>query len=450
MNKKEAISHDSLRQIAGKDTVTSPDELANYAVDGISPQAVVLPKTVEQVSSLLQLAWQDNQAVAPWGGGTRIELGNAPARLDTVVCLNRLDRVLDYPTGDLILTVEAGITLAKLRQVLAGEGQSLPIDPPLPSEATIGGTLASSADGPLKWRYNGPRDLVIGMKVVQANGKVTKSGGQVVKNVTGYDMARLHIGALGTLGIIVEASFKLIPLPKKEETVLSTFQHLDDSYNAAMSILQSPITPMALTIMSPDALAYFQDAPLPKSGSYILAVHLAGGASAVVRQVNEVRQLASASGVNSVESLESNDARNLWRGIGDLGYRKDLPTAMSTKANLPPSQTRELLSFLESLTIKGIPRAALLCHVGSGVVHSHWFGNPADLDLDGLLEAARSARAKARKLNGFLTIERYPTAMKERIDVWDDPGSSLEIMRRMKEQYDHKGILNPGRYVGGI
>ena len=196
---------------------------AGYSIDGLHPKVVVVPNNPQQLSQAMSAAWEEGMAVAPWGGGTRMQLGNAIRRLDVIVDLSRLNRVVQHNPADLTVTVEAGITLTSLQQGLAEHGQLLALDPPLPDRASIGGTLAARVSGPLRWQYGNARDLVLGMKVVQADGMVTKSGGQVVKNVSGYDMARLHVGGLGTLGIISEVSFKLTPLPRNQATVLAAF-----------------------------------------------------------------------------------------------------------------------------------------------------------------------------------------------------------------------------------
>ncbi len=169
------------------------DDTARYSIDGLRPEFAVLPGTVEELSKTLASASQHELAVAPWGGGTRIGLGNALNRLDAVVDLSRMGQMTQHNPADLTCTVEAGIPVATLQKTLAKHGQFLPVDPPLPGRATIGGTLAVGTGGPLKWQFGSIRDLIIGMKVVQADGTVVKSGGQVVKNVSGYDMARIHV-----------------------------------------------------------------------------------------------------------------------------------------------------------------------------------------------------------------------------------------------------------------
>ena len=212
---------DAVMDAAGGPTASTNPE--DYVIDGVAPSVAVRPATVEAVSAVMSAAHGAGAAVILWGGGTRIAMGNMPRRYDVALDLTRLNSIIAHNHGDLTATVQAGVTVAALRRALAEHGQFLAIDPPLPDTATVGGTLAVGNSGPLKWQYGSVRDTVIGMKVVQADGVVTKSGGQVVKNVSGYDMARLHIGGLGTLGVIVEVSVKLTPLPHHEKTVIASY-----------------------------------------------------------------------------------------------------------------------------------------------------------------------------------------------------------------------------------
>ena len=196
-----AFDSPSIREIIerGAGATKISEDIADHRVDGLCPSVVALPQTVPELSQIIAVASEANLAITPWGGGTRLELGNKIERLDVVVGLSGLRRVVQHNPADLTATVESGITLGELQKKLTQQGQFLPLDPPLPDRATVGGSLATRTSGPLKWQFGNPRDFVIGMKVVQADGKVTRSGGQVVKNVSGYDMARLHIGGLGTL-----------------------------------------------------------------------------------------------------------------------------------------------------------------------------------------------------------------------------------------------------------
>jgi len=230
-------------------TISDPDELRNYAVDGMLPRFAIIPETVEQASQAVALANQQGLTLITRGGGSRLNLGGIPERFDVLLETTKMTRLLEHEAPDLTCHVEAGITLAELQAKLATKGQRLALDPPDAQQATIGGILASNASGPKRLRYGTARDMVIGLRVVQASGEIARSGGSVVKNVAGYDLNKLYIGSLGTLGIIVEANFKLQPLPINERTLILTFSNAEDALGTVIAVLGSLLTPSAIELI---------------------------------------------------------------------------------------------------------------------------------------------------------------------------------------------------------
>lgn len=387
-----------------------------YVVDGILPKDVAFPKTAEDVSELLREAAKNNWAVVPRGGGTMMGLGNIPRAVDLVVCTTQLNQVLEYEPADLVVTVQAGITLAELQRILGEQGQILPLDPPVPERATIGGIIAANSSGPLRLRYGTCRDVLIGIKVVGADGSISKGGGKVVKNVTGYDMTKLYTGSLGTLGIIVEASFKLAPQPAQDATVLAAFQELSVACDAARAIYKSGLPVRACELLSPGVV---------EGAAYQLAVWIGGGQVSVTRQTRDVQAFCSAS--SDIRTVEGDEGKTLWRRIEDFG-RGTFHTI--AKASVVPSRTRELLAALGR-------ESTFVSHVLSGVTYV--FGaNPEPL-----------AETVAR-LGGYLVLEACPVETKQRLDVWGPVGPDFRLMERIKHQFDPQGILNPGRYVGRL
>ena len=229
--------------------ITHGPGLKQYAVDSIEPGAAVFPNTIEEVSHLLSAADRDGKAVVPWGGGTAMGLGNLPRACDLVIGTARLNRLLEYEPSDLTVVVEAGITLGALQEELGEKGQFLPLDPPLPDKATIGGILSANSSGPIRAHFGAIRDRLIGIKVVNAHGDVTKGGGKVVKNVSGYDMNKVYTGALGTLGIIVEAAFKLAPLFRETRSLLIGCDTTTEAGDLAKDLRAAGVYPVALQLV---------------------------------------------------------------------------------------------------------------------------------------------------------------------------------------------------------
>ena len=214
-NKNKIVS--PLNKIVG-DThlIDDPDKLKIYGVDGKVPKAVVFPGTIEEVSKLIAYANHNNMTVVPMGNGTKMGMGGVPNKVDVVLSTGRLRRLTDCDCDNLTLSVESGITLDEVQKHLAekGRGYFLPLDPPFTDKATLGGIVATNSNGPKRLLCGTARDLIIGSKAVFPNGDIVTSGGKTVKNVSGYDMCKLLIGSFGTLGILCEITFKLLPLPE--------------------------------------------------------------------------------------------------------------------------------------------------------------------------------------------------------------------------------------------
>lgn len=406
---------------------------ASDAIDGVAPAAMARPRNAAELCLVLAAANDRALAVAPRGGGSMLHLGNPIERLDLVVDLAALNRIVSHNAADLTLVVEAGITLAALRRALAEQAQFLGLDAPLPDRATIGGILASGASGPLKWHYGSPRDLVIGMQVALPDGRLTRSGGQVVKNVSGYDMARLHVGGLGTLGVITEVSFKLTPMPRRETTLVARFGDAQSCVAAALGVFNSGVMPLAMTAYDANVSARIDSG----GGAQTLAVRLGGRPRTLQRMENETHAIISKRSA-SIDKLD--DAADLWAQLADFGWQPDRQPLMSARIALLPTQIpliSDALSRDEGVAIVSQP--------GYGMINAHWFGDAVDL-----ADALRRARDAVHHAGGSLIVERAPPSVKAGVDIWDYSGDSLAVMRGLKAQYDPNRILNPNRFAGGI
>lgn len=411
--------------------------VASDAVDGVMPAIVAHPRNADELCLVLVAANREGLAVAPRGGGAHLSIGNSLKRLDMVVDISALNRIVQHNAADLTLVVEAGITLAALRRALAKEGQFLALDAPLSQRATIGGILASGVSGPLKWHYGSARDLVIGMQVAQADGRLTRSGGQVVKNVSGYDMARLHVGGLGTLGVITEVSFKLTPMPRRESTLVAQFKSYADCAAAAMGVFNSGAMPLAMTAHNHAASKRIGVARDAADGN-ALAVRLGGRPRTLKRLEDETFAILNAR-ADAVDRMDV-DAADHWAALADFGYAADAKPIMSARVSVLPNRVAQVADAIAQNA-----DAAILAQVGYGMLNSHWFNQ--DLDMG---ETLRHARDAVHSAGGSLIVERAPLSVKADVDVWDYNGDSLAIMRGLKAQYDPNGILNPNRFAGGI
>ena len=389
---------------------------AEYAVDGIMPSVVVKPSSQAEVAEALGAARAAGAAVVPFGGGTQQGLGMPPVRYDVALDLRRVDGLVEHEPADLTVTVEAGMRLSALQRLLGERGQWLPLDPPASEEATIGGVLATNASGPARLSRGTARDLVIGMTVATAQGELVKSGGRVVKNVAGYDLAKLHVGALGTTGVIVQVSFKVSPLPVRTSTV---------GVRGSLEAL------MGLSEAVQEARLALQGAVVSKSAgepAWTLGLQFAAGDAAVERSLRETRALASADGLTAEDASEAD-----WRSLLPE-YRE---SRVVVRASVMPS---DLSSVAQALSDAGADVSAL---AGVGIGYGAWAGEVDSQRLRLLREVVESK-------HGALVLEKAPLETKRAIDVWGETRGDFGLMRRLKQELDPSGVLNPGRYVGGI
>ena len=405
----------ALREIVG-DVLVSGDTA--YAVDGLVPRFVATPGSVEELAAVLAAADAHSAAVIPWGGGRHMTLGNLPSKYDIALRTVKLDRVLEYEPTDLVVTAQAGITVGRLQALLAEHSQFLPID--APDEATVGGVLAAGVSGPSRHAYGLPRDWLLGCRIAHADGAVSKGGGKVVKNVAGYDLPKLSVGSLGTLGVIVEATFKVAPVPAAQETFLATYPSLEAAGELLFAADERSLALRELALQTGS-----QDEGLA-------ACWLAGPPAAVERTARELADLARGA---ETRRLQGEDSERWWSQLST--QRAAAESGVALRASLPPSS---VVGFMRRLN------ASSLAYPTTGLVLTQLGAAP----VERLVDAIEAARRQATEAGGSLVVEAAPVAVKERIDVWGDAGDGLALMRRLKQQFDPRGTLNPGRFFGGV
>jgi glycolate oxidase FAD binding subunit len=396
--------------------ILSFDGAERYAIDGMTPSVVVKPGSQAEVAAVLRAANEADAAVVPFGGGTQQGLGMPPSRYDVALDLTEIDTLIEHEPADLTVTVEAGMRLSRLQELLGEKGQWLPFDPPVDEAATIGGVLATNASGPARLSRGTARDLVIGMTVATAQGEIVKSGGRVVKNVAGYDLAKLHIGALGTTAVILQVSLKVSPLPVRTSTAGA--QGDIEALLRLSAAVESARLPLEGSVLSKEASA----------STWRLALRFAAGEAAVERSMRETLALASEASLQASEMTESE-----WRAMQDT-YPAE---GVVVRASVLPSDVR---GVAEALSGAG---AAVSTLPGVGIAYGAW---PGEVATDTL----RSLRAMCESKQGALVVERAPVSSKRAIDVWGAPRGGFELMKRLKQEMDPGETLNPGRFVGGI
>lgn len=420
------------------------EEWESFRLDGVPALAAVAPRTAEEAALVLRRAGEAGVPVVLRGGGTRLSLGNPPAGPFLLLDLRRLNRVRAHHPQDLTLSVEAGATLEQVREVLEPHGQFLPLDPPLPGRATVGGTLAVGWPGPLCQGFGLPRDWVIGMEALLPEGRLVHSGGMVVKNVTGFDLHRLFTGSLGTLAVILAANFKLAPLPRAEGTALAGFRGVGAALAFAHGLARGVLNPWALEAF-PAGVWGLLGLPAPADGpEWWVAARFGGRARALERQLAEAGDRARREGACWTGALEGEGHARLWAALQDLGHREPLPPLLARAVLLPGA----LEAFVEACRRLAAPPTHLALHAGYGVARLVWSALP---EPEVGVRSLRHLRHRVGEWGGFLTVERAPLEVKQALgDVWGDPGPARRVMERMKETYDPRRLLNRGRFAGGL
>jgi glycolate oxidase FAD binding subunit len=446
-----------LKEIAGRATVIQDrDKLRAYALDGKRPKVIISPSTKEEVSKILAYAHQQRLTVIPMGNGTQIGMGGIPKGIDIVLLTRRLNRITDCDSENLTLSAESGITLSQIQKRLAEEGRGyfLPLDPPFTDKATLGGIVATNSSGPKRYLYGTARDLVTGMKTIFPNGDMIVSGGKTVKNVSGYDMCKLMIGSFGTLSIICEITFKLLPLPEREASLLVPFKNLEEADDFVQEITHSQLLPASIETLNALAVSRMKyRVLLPDDGSYLVAIGLEGVAESVERQISEMIDRGKKHGVLEVMPLNSEKHQAFWKSLRDFskGLAPKYPDLIALKSNFLMSKSGPMMRSYEKIA-KGFGiSCAIISHSGNGILYTYLL-----TDLNGrskteaVMKLIKKLTAEAVKNEGNLVIEYSPLLIKKKVDPWGKSRGESLIMRRIKKQIDPRRILNPGRYVGGI
>lgn len=423
MQTERGITGD-LRQIVGSDNIR--EATTEDAIEGVQPALVVEPGSVEEISGVMKLAAREGLAVSPRGGGTKTHLGDAPRQLDLIVSTTRMNEIMEHTPGDQIFRAEAGVRLEDLQERISESDQMLALDPP-ESGATLGGIIAANSSGPRRYKYGTVRDLIIGITVVLHDGTVAKAGSKVVKNVAGYDLSKLFTGSLGTLGIIATANFRLHPLPKASRTVAVEVESPQQAQEATQSIVHSQVEATAIE------LHYAEDEKLLT----VLLESIPGGmdakvetASFLLKQFGEVR------------TLSEEEADHL----GPL-----TPPAVADeivlKLGAPPAELGSVLeSALGAAERRGLAHPRITGHAGTGVTFIGFSGE----DEDAAVGFVGEMREIQTRKSGNVTLQRAPLTLKQRVSTWDNGGDYLGLVRRVKEKFDPRGGMNPGRYLGGL
>jgi len=407
-------------------------------IDGFGPLPLSPVQSVGELCGVVQRADAENLALYPVGGGGMLGLGNRPSRAGLAVDVRPLHQLIDYPARDMTITVQAGITIAELRKLLAPEHQQLPIDVPAAESATLGGILAANVSGSRRYGYGTLRDYLLGFSAVNDAGEEIKAGGRVVKNVAGYDLCKLFIGSLGTLGIITQATLKLRPVPEEQALVCLACrpEQLDDLLE---QLRTSRTRPMCIDLLNEQGTRWLHEqvGANGPDGLWTVVVGFDGNEQAVKWQVQQL--VVEMRSRYSLEAYVNSATYRFWQALAELPVAADERT-FSFKANLLPSGTA---AFCRQANCADL---TLRAHAGNGIVVGHFAG----MTLERAIAVVADLRQHARKYQGSVIVLRCPPAWKDTLSVWGPPPANAWLMRDVKKALDPKGRFNPGRFIDGI
>jgi glycolate oxidase FAD binding subunit len=410
---------------------------------GNNGRVTIFPKTEQEISAVLAYANTNKHSVFIMGGGTKRGYGGLLEKADILLSFVQYTGIVEHNPGDMTITVKAGTTFQEIQTYLARYKQKIPLDPYNPKHATIGGIVSANDSGPKRLGYGSARDNVIGLTMVYPDGTLIRSGGKVVKNVAGYDMNKLFIGAMGTLGVVSQVTLKLRPLAKYESILFVSFseRNVEEIRAFAAKVLDSTIEPISLEILNPSLTG-----KLTNTNQYTLLISFEDVKSSVHFQENVIRSIVPDK--TTLRSLSQNEATSFW----DNFYHHQ-PNGLT---NVTTTEAVLRIGVVNLDVIKILQEAELIadaCHVsieahgglGTGICHLTIRGANEDI-----LSAIQHIRKSAMNHGGYAIVKYLPFSLRKKINIWGEKNAAHFLYEGIKQKIDPNTILNKNRYVGGI
>jgi len=388
------------------------------------------------VAASIREAFKSGTPVYPIGGGTSLDYGSRPARSGIGLSTNQMNRLLDHPADDLTVTVEAGLTLAELNRHLAKKRQWLPIDAPEPAKATIGGILATNSYGPRRYAHGTIGDYLIGIRAIDGRGEVFAGGGRVVKNAAGYNLPRLLVGSLGTLGVITQATFMVRPLPTHSALVICDITSFQQGECLLANLGRSQTTPMIVELLAGPPRRHCPLPGMPDTAAARLAIGFEGSAAEVQEMANALCEEWQALGADGLTTIAGARLDSVWNWLSE--------SPALVQINVLPSRLVDVVDRVA----RTLPAMPLQADAGNGVLRIY---RPADdatsLNDDFAALAQNTLRPIATAAGGHLTLLATPAGVDlTPTEVWGPPRPGVVLMHSIQQRFDPAGILNPGRF----
>jgi glycolate oxidase len=447
-----------LISVIGPDRVlTEAEDLIPYSFDGTAalrqpPRCVIFPKTVEEVSGAMRIAFAQRVPVVARGSGTGLSGGSLPVAGCIVLCLVKMDRVLEFDNNNLTVLVEPGVTTQKVMELADAAGLLYPPDPGSMKISTIGGNVAENSGGLRGLKYGVTRDYVMALEIVLADGKVVWLGSKCVKDVAGYSMKDVFIGSEGTLGIITKVLLKLVPKPRLKKTLLATFSRMDAAAETVTAIIADRIIPCTLEFLDKvtvRCVEEFAQVGLPLDVEALLLMETDGHPAAVEEEIIRMEQIARRCGAVSVTVAQSaEEAAKLAtaRRSAFSALARVSPTTILEDATVPRSELVKMIRFIQEVGVRHHLQIAIFGHMGDGNLHPTFLTDERNREeMDRVEQAMQEIFDYAVMLGGTITGEHGVGVAKKKFLPNALGDESLNLLRQLKKSLDSGGILNPGK-----
>lgn len=454
--------HRELVEIVGAEWVlTEPEDLLCYAYDGTfsegQPDAAVLPADAQQVAAILHLASREGIPVIPRGMGSGLAAASVPFEGGIALTLTRMNRILEIDPVDMLVVAQAGVITGDLQAAVESQGLFYPPDPSSLKHCTLGGNVACNAGGPRCLKYGVTRDYVLALEAVLADGRVLRAGARTAKNATGYGLAHLFIGSEGTLGVVTEATLRLLPLPRAVRTVLAVFPRLADACEAVTAVLQAGIRPATLELIDETAIRCVEDylhLGLPLGVEAILLVECDGEEGQVVAESQAAAALCEEHAASEVRTASAQrDRDDLWRArraiSGSLSRQR--PNKLGEDIVVPRHAIPAMVARLKEISRQFELPIVIFGHAGDGNLHPNMLFDRRDAGEWQRVQLATEAIFRAAvDMGGTLSGEHGVGVLKLPYLASAVDPVAIDAMRAIKQALDPQGILNPGKVVGGV
>ncbi|WP_202080960.1 FAD-binding oxidoreductase [Caldalkalibacillus salinus] len=436
--------------------LTDEADRYSYAFDAsfgvYLPDVVVQPKSAQEVAQVMKIANQHLIPVYPRGQGTSLSGGPLPVKGGIVLDVAQWNQTLDIDTDNMLAVVSPGVLTAHINQAAQEYGLMYPPDPSSSHVSTIAGNLAENAGGPKGLKYGVTKDYVIGLEVVTPEGEIIRTGGKTVKNVTGYDLTKLIVGSEGTLGVITEATLRLMPQPPASQTLMAMFEDIVDSGTAISKILSAGIIPAKMELMdqaSIVAVEEYEPLGLPTDVEALLLIELDGHPQAIAEEMTQVQTLCQEVGARQTKiANDTEEAQELWRArkLVSPAIVRVKPTKISEDATVPRSKIPDMFRRLKEIKEKYQVDLVVFGHAGDGNLHPNIIADKRDNEeMQRVEQAVGEIFEAAVALGGTLSGEHGIGTMKAPFMELELGKVGLDMMKRIKQSWDPNNILNPGK-----